>query len=102
MILQVVVGSFIADAKRPKQKPSLTPTPPPPPSNMLNFGPSAAAAVNSPTSEGPSSDSDEENSRSPPHHHHGSLPYNSGGQPMQPMPMYANMGWPNSTAKMLP
>ncbi|XP_019155859.1 PREDICTED: AT-hook motif nuclear-localized protein 8 [Ipomoea nil] len=103
--VQVVVGSFIADGKRPKQKQSPTPAPPPPPppSNMLNFGGPGAAGASSPLSEGPSSESEEENSRSPPHHpHHGSLPYSNAGQPVQPMPMYANMGWPNSASKMLP
>nr|GMD97315.1 AT-hook motif nuclear-localized protein 10-like [Ipomoea batatas] len=107
--VQVVVGSFIADGKRPKPRQSPMPTPiPQPQSSMLNFGGPTAAGLgaSSPLSEGPSGESDEENnSRSTPlpHPHHGPLAYNNAGQAVQPISMYSNMGgWPNASSKMLP
>nr|GMD99163.1 AT-hook motif nuclear-localized protein 10 [Ipomoea batatas] len=107
--VQVVVGSFIADGRRPKPRQSPMPTPiPQPQSSMLNFGGPTAAGLgsSSPLSEGPSGESEEENnSRSTPlpHPHHGPLPYNNAGQAVQPISMYGNMGgWPNASSKMLP
>ncbi|KAG5592603.1 hypothetical protein H5410_043117 [Solanum commersonii] len=87
--VQVIVGSFLAEGKKPKSKvPSSTP-----PSNMLNFG--APATGESPLSQGDaSSDSSEENGDSPFQHESG--PYGNAGQPMHGMSMYANMGWPKS------
>ncbi|KAL6979852.1 hypothetical protein U1Q18_021510, partial [Sarracenia purpurea var. burkii] len=75
----VIVGSFIADGKKPKSGPPPTP----PMSNVLNFGAPVAAAA-SPPSQGPSSDSSDENGSSPfnrvPGH------YNNASQPVHSMP----------------
>ncbi|KAL6550499.1 hypothetical protein OROMI_020987 [Orobanche minor] len=91
--VQVVVGSFIADAKKTKSEG------PPPPSHLLNFAGPAAGNNNSPTSEGDSSESGEDNDDSPPP---AGLPYGNAAQPVANMPMYSTpMGWPNSI-KMLP
>ncbi|KAL3497767.1 hypothetical protein ACH5RR_040499 [Cinchona calisaya] len=84
--VQVVVGSFIADGKKPKSGSSPAPAP-----NMLNFGNPVMEA--SPPSHDASSDSSDDNG-SP--INHGSGPYGN-TQPMQNMSMYTNMGWPNST-----
>ncbi|KAL6553647.1 hypothetical protein OROGR_007489 [Orobanche gracilis] len=90
--VQVVVGSFIADAKKTKSEG-------PPPPHLLNFGGPAAGNNNSPTSEGGSSESGEDNDDSPPP---AGLPYGNAAQPVANMPLYsAPMGWPNSI-KMLP
>uniref|UniRef100_A0A5B7AKM6 AT-hook motif nuclear-localized protein n=1 Tax=Davidia involucrata TaxID=16924 RepID=A0A5B7AKM6_DAVIN len=91
--VQVIVGSFIADGKKSKSGP---PSAPPP--NMLNFG--APLAVGSPPSQGASSDSSDENGSSP--FNRGPGFYNNASQPIHNMPMYSNMGWGNSTMKMLP
>ncbi|XP_059299235.1 AT-hook motif nuclear-localized protein 8-like [Lycium ferocissimum] len=94
--VQVIVGSFIAEGKKPKSKtPSLTP----PPSNMLNFGGPALGGA-SPPSQDASSDSGDENGGSPLSHEQ--RPYGNAGQPLHGMPMYANMGWPNNNVKMVP
>ncbi|KAL3834957.1 hypothetical protein ACJIZ3_009693 [Penstemon smallii] len=86
--VQIIVGSFIADGKKPKNssKPSSTP----PPSHMLNFGAQGTGATPSPDE---SSDSGEDNDDSP-----GSGPYSNAnaGQPIQNMNIYSTMGWPNS------
>ncbi|XP_059275720.1 AT-hook motif nuclear-localized protein 13-like [Lycium ferocissimum] len=89
--VQVIVGSFIAEGKKPKSK---APPSTPPPSNMLNFG--APATDESPPSQGDdaSNDSSDENGDGPFHHEQG--PYGNAGQPMHGMSMYANMGWPKS------
>nr|GMC80878.1 AT-hook motif nuclear-localized protein 10 [Ipomoea batatas] len=58
--VQLIVGSFIADGKKPKYKPSSTP---PPQSNMLNFSAQAAEAAS--PSEDASSDSSDENGGTP-------------------------------------
>ncbi|KAM0029933.1 putative AT-hook motif nuclear-localized protein [Helianthus debilis subsp. tardiflorus] len=55
--IQVVVGSFIADAKRPKSSGGPTATPP---GNMLNFGSGGSVPGASPPSNGPSSESSED------------------------------------------
>uniref|UniRef100_A0A5B7AM35 AT-hook motif nuclear-localized protein n=1 Tax=Davidia involucrata TaxID=16924 RepID=A0A5B7AM35_DAVIN len=89
--VQVIVGSFIADGKKSKSGPA-------PPPNMLNFG--APLAVGSPPSQGASSDSSDENGSSP--FNRGPGFYNNASQPIHNMPMYSNMGWGNSTMKMLP
>ncbi|KAK4365818.1 hypothetical protein RND71_013698 [Anisodus tanguticus] len=95
--VQVIVGSFIAEGKKPKSKtPSLTP----PPSNMLNFGGPASGGASPPPSQYASSDSDDENGGSPLSHEQG--PYGNAGQPLHGMPMYANMGWSNNNVKMVP
>ncbi|RVW49931.1 AT-hook motif nuclear-localized protein 10 [Vitis vinifera] len=66
-------------------------------SQMLNFG---APVVPASPSQGGSSESSDENGGSP--LNRGPLPYNNVSQPIHQMPMYAAMGWPNSTMKMLP
>lgn len=88
------MGSFIAEGKKPKSKaPS-----PPPPSNMLNFGaPHLEASL---PSQDASSNSSDENGGSPLSHEQG--PYGNAGQPLHGMPMYANMGWPNNSMKLVP
>lgn len=91
--VQVVVGSFIADGKKPKARPSSST-----PTNMLNFGGAQAAGGMSP-SPGASSESGEENDDSP--LNRGSGPFGNAGQPVQNMSMYSTMGWPNNI-KMLP
>ncbi|KAI3812730.1 hypothetical protein L1987_17442 [Smallanthus sonchifolius] len=117
--IQVVVGSFIADAK--KSKSSVGPSPVAPP-NKLSFGGGGGGAVPgvSPPSEGPSSESSDESGSSPLHRIPGS--YNNATQHhqqqqqqqqhhqqqapppqhMQNLPMYSNMGWPGPTMNMLP
>lgn len=88
--VQVVVGSFIADGKRPKGS-TAAPAP-----GMLSFGNPVIGA--SPPSQGASSDSSDDNG-SPLNRSSG--PYNN-AQTIQNIPMYTNMGWPNSTVKMHP
>jgi predicted DNA-binding protein with PD1-like motif len=72
--VQVVVGSFIADGKKPKSggpTTSSTPPPvsasaaPPPPPNMLNFGGGPPTQGISPPSEGASSESSDDSDSSP-------------------------------------
>ncbi|XP_047983373.1 AT-hook motif nuclear-localized protein 8-like [Salvia hispanica] len=86
--IQVVVGSFIAEGKKPKgSRPSSNNSPAP---NMLTFGTPGTEA--SPPSGGGSSDSAEDNGDS-------SLAPGSGGYGNaggHQVPMYSNMGWPNS------
>ncbi|KAI3703512.1 hypothetical protein L1987_73642 [Smallanthus sonchifolius] len=100
--VQVVVGSFIADAKKPKSSSSPAVAPP---ANMLNFGGGGSVPGASPASDGQSSESSGDSGSSPLHRHPGS--YNNASQqqqqppPPQQMPMYSNMGWPNSTMNML-
>ncbi|XAR54823.1 hypothetical protein NMG60_11030129 [Bertholletia excelsa] len=93
--VQVIVGSFIEDGKKSKSAPSSSPL-----SNMLNF--SAPVAPASPPSQGPSSESDDENGDSPFNRGPPGPFNNAGHQPVHSMPMYTNMGWPNSTVKMFP
>lgn len=93
--VQVVVGSFIADGKKTNTNQSGSSSAPP--AQMLNFG---APVVPASPSQGGSSESSDENGGSP--LNRGPLPYNNVSQPMHQMPMYAAMGWPNSTMKMLP
>ncbi|OIT28404.1 PREDICTED: AT-hook motif nuclear-localized protein 10-like [Nicotiana attenuata] len=78
--VQVVVGSFIAEGKKPKSK-APSPTPP---SNMLNFG--APVTEASSPSQGASSDSSDENGGSPLSHEQG--PFGNAAQPMHGMPTY--------------
>ncbi|GAA0140502.1 hypothetical protein LIER_01833 [Lithospermum erythrorhizon] len=93
--IQVIVGSFISDFKKPKGKlPSAEPS-----SNILNFGTPAAGVASSP-SQGASSESSEENRDSP--LNNGPGPYNNATQPMQNMSMYSSIGWQNSSIKMPP
>ncbi|KAL7597334.1 hypothetical protein Lser_V15G30116 [Lactuca serriola] len=104
--VQVVVGSFITDAKKPKSSGGTAAAPP---ANMLNFGSGPGSVPGaSPPSDGPSSESSEES---------GGGGGGGGGSPLRrptpgsynnpsqqqppPMPMYSNMGWPNSTMNML-
>ncbi|GFQ04011.1 putative DNA-binding protein escarola [Phtheirospermum japonicum] len=91
--VQVVVGSFIAEGKKPKTGLSSTP---PPSSNMLTFG--TPVTQPSPSSQGASSDSAEDNDGTSPLDPRGGPPgpYPNAGRPVQNMPMYANMGWANS------
>lgn len=78
--VQVIVGSFIADGKKPKS--GLSPAPPP---HMLNFG---AQVPGVSPSEGGSSESSDESGSSPLNQGPGS--YSNASQPMPPM--YANAG----------
>ncbi|CAI9274716.1 unnamed protein product [Lactuca saligna] len=121
--VQVIVGSFIADAK--KSKSSGGPSPAAAPPNMLTFGGGGGAVPGiSPPSEGPSSESSDESGSSPlqripgsynnsSHHQHQQQQHHQPPpqqqqqqqqqqQPMQNLPMYTNMGWPSSTMNMLP
>ncbi|CAH9091950.1 unnamed protein product [Cuscuta epithymum] len=96
--VQLIVGSFIADGKKPKYKPSSTP--PPPPLNTPNFGAQAAAEA-SPSEDASSASSDENGGGTP--LNRGPLSY--GGSAIQPIqtttPMYGgNLGWPSSSVKM--
>lgn len=88
-----MVGSFIAEGKKQKTGPSSTP-----PSNMLNFG-GPMTQASPPT--GASSESAEENDDNSPLDRESAGQYSNAGQPVQNIPMYSNMGWPNSI-KMLP
>ncbi|MFS7923451.1 putative AT-hook motif nuclear-localized protein [Helianthus anomalus] len=91
--IQVVVGSFIADAKKPKSSSGPTATPP---GNMLNFGSGGSVPGASPPSNGPSSESSEDRGSSPLLHRQPTSYNNASQQPQQMMPMYSNMGWPNT------
>ncbi|XP_076951189.1 AT-hook motif nuclear-localized protein 10-like [Bidens hawaiensis] len=100
--VQVVVGSFITDVKKPKSSSSPAVAPP---TNMLTFGGGGSVPGASPASDGPSSESSGGDSGSSPLHRH---PYSNASQqhqqqqqPPPQMPMYSNMGWPNSTMNML-
>ncbi|CAA3018060.1 Hypothetical predicted protein [Olea europaea subsp. europaea] len=88
--VQIVVGSFIADGKKPKSGPSLAT-----PVHLLN---SRAPAIGAGPSSSASSDSSEENDGGS--LNRGSEPYS--GHQIPTMPMYSNMAWPNSTIKMFP
>ncbi|XP_076912213.1 AT-hook motif nuclear-localized protein 10-like [Bidens hawaiensis] len=106
--VQVVVGSFIVDSKKPKS--SLGPSPVAAP-NMLSFGGGGGAVPGaSPPSESETSD---ESGGSPLHripgsynnatqHHQQQQQQPQPPQHMQNLPMYSNMGWPGSTINMLP
>ncbi|XP_071730597.1 AT-hook motif nuclear-localized protein 10-like [Rutidosis leptorrhynchoides] len=98
--VQVIVGSFIVDSKKPKSSSAAAQ-----PSSMLTFGGGSVPGA-SPPSDGPTSESSDDSGGSPVHRPSGS--YNNANQqqqqppPPQPqMPMYSNMGWPNSTMNML-
>lgn len=80
--VQVVVGSFIAEGKKPKPEPIIRDLPPPPP--MPGFG---AASVSTPPSQGTSSESSDDP---------GSLVNQSGSnsaQHIQSMPSYSPAIW---------
>ncbi|XP_019181646.1 PREDICTED: AT-hook motif nuclear-localized protein 8-like [Ipomoea nil] len=94
--VQLIVGSFIADGKKPKYKPSSTPLPQAQ-SNMLNFSAQAAEAA-SPSEDASSASSDDNGGGTP--LNRGPPTYGNANQPVPTMQMYANMGWPNSTVKM--
>ncbi|KAD6453629.1 hypothetical protein R6Q59_015474 [Mikania micrantha] len=97
--VQVVVGSFITDAKKPKSNSGPTGTLP---ANMLTFGGGGSVPGASPASDGQSSESSDDSGSSPLHRPPGSYNNASQQQPPPPhMPMYSNMGWPNSTMNML-
>ncbi|KAI3690049.1 hypothetical protein L2E82_48024 [Cichorium intybus] len=107
--VQVVVGSFIADAKKPKTSGGGGTQAAPPPANMLNFGSGPGSVPGaSPPSDGPSSESSEDSGGgggggggSPLRRPTPGSYNNASQQPPPPMPMYSNMGWPNSTMNML-
>ncbi|CAH9134236.1 unnamed protein product [Cuscuta epithymum] len=101
--VQVIVGSFIADGKKRKYKRSSSSTPP---SSNIVGAPQVMAGSSPPSEDDGSSESSEENGASPLNHHqqqeqqhHGPPPAygNNVTQPIQSLPMYGNMGWPNST-----
>ncbi|KAM7493954.1 hypothetical protein LguiB_028563 [Lonicera macranthoides] len=90
--VQVVVGSFIADGKKPKSGPvASTPSP-----NMLNFGGGPTQGI-SPPSEGALSESSDDSGSSP--FNRGPEPYNNANPQIQNIPMY---GWPSNTMNMFP
>ncbi|XP_057978056.1 AT-hook motif nuclear-localized protein 13 [Malania oleifera] len=95
--VQVIVGSFIADGKKANSNISKT-GPSATPSQMLSFA--AQVAGTSPPSQGALTDSSDENGSSP--SNRGSGAYTNASQPIHGMPLYSNMGWGNSTMKMLP
>ncbi|KAF8051942.1 hypothetical protein N665_1641s0007 [Sinapis alba] len=95
--VQVVVGSFVPEVKKPKQSAGRvqnTPEPASAPANMLSFGGGGGGGGGSPRSQGQqhSSESSEENESNSPLHrgsnnnHHG-LFGNSPPQPLHQMPM---------------
>ncbi|CAL5429523.1 unnamed protein product [Camellia sinensis] len=86
--VQVIVGSFIADGKKPKVGPSSAP-----PANMLNFGAPVAAA--SPPSQGASSESSDDNGDNPFNRFSGS--YNNTNPPVHNMSLVysSNLNWGN-------
>lgn len=91
-----MVGSFIAEGKKPKGgASSITP------SNMLNFG-TPGTRASPPSAGGGSSDSAEDNDDSPPLPQAASGPYaNAGGHPVHNLPMFSsNMDWSNNPIKM--
>lgn len=88
--VQVVVGSFIADGKKPKSGLSPASAQSLGATNMLSFGNQVMAG--SPTSQGGSSDSSDDHAS--PMDRSG-MPFGNPAQAMQ-IPMYANMGWANS------
>ncbi|PHT92963.1 AT-hook motif nuclear-localized protein 8 [Capsicum annuum] len=87
--VQVIVGSFLAEGKKPKSK---APSSTPPPSNMLNFGAPAATGESPPSQGDASSNSSDENGNSPSPFHHEQGPYGNAGQPMHGMSMCSYSG----------
>ncbi|KAF8379101.1 hypothetical protein HHK36_028530 [Tetracentron sinense] len=84
--VQVVVGSFIAEGKKPKSdmfklEPSSAPLP-----HVVGLG--ASFATGSPPSQGTLSESSDDN--------RGSGACNNGSQSLQSMPMYSSIGWGSS------
>lgn len=102
--VQVIVGSFIADGKKPKPKKLTSPSSAPssaPVTNMLSFAGAPVGAAS--PSQGGSTDSSDENGSSPFDRTSGPPSYGNAGQPIHSMPMYSSMGWANNSAiKMLP
>nr|GEY25280.1 AT-hook motif nuclear-localized protein 8 [Tanacetum cinerariifolium] len=62
--IQVVVGSFIAETKKPK---SVTTPSPSQPTNMLNFGSGSVPGASPPSADGGSSESSDQSGSSPLH-----------------------------------
>ncbi|RAL52095.1 hypothetical protein DM860_014922 [Cuscuta australis] len=98
--VQVIVGSFIADGKKPKYKrSSLSSTPPS--SNIMGGGcggPPLAMGASPPSEDDGSSESSSDENGGSPLNHHGPPSYgNNPTQPVQTMPVYGNMSWHNST-----
>lgn len=90
--VQIIVGSFIADGKKPKYMPSI------PDSRMMSF--SAPPAIEgSPPSNGATSESSDENVDN--HIDRTPVPYGNSSQAIHNMQqMYSPMGWGNSGPKM--
>lgn len=97
-LFQVVVGSFIAEGKKPKGGGSSVT-----PSNMLNFG-TPGTRASPPSAGGGSSDSADDNEDSPPLAPAASGPYANagghGGHPVHSVPIFPNTGWANNSIKM--
>ncbi|XP_010248274.1 PREDICTED: AT-hook motif nuclear-localized protein 10-like [Nelumbo nucifera] len=87
--VQVVVGSFIADGKKPKS--DMLKREPTSASPMVGLG--APVATGSPPSQGTSSESSDEPG-SP--LNRGSVPCNNSGQSFQGMSAYSSIGWGTS------
>ncbi|XP_047321534.1 AT-hook motif nuclear-localized protein 8-like [Impatiens glandulifera] len=104
--IQVIVGSFIADGKKPK--PGFSPTP----SNVQEFGArttvAGGAAEGNTPSEGHSSDSSHDEDGSP--YDNSSVPpsgppqgppqFNNSARPVHNMTPYSHLDWGNTTMKM--
>ncbi|XP_071737415.1 AT-hook motif nuclear-localized protein 10-like [Rutidosis leptorrhynchoides] len=94
--VQVIVGSFIVDNKKPKSSNATSAAAQP--SNMLSFGGGGSVPGASPQSDEPLSESSDDSGSSPVHRPQGT--YNNANQQQQQasqMPMYSNMGWPNNS-----
>ncbi|XXG66600.1 hypothetical protein AAC387_Pa06g0138 [Persea americana] len=87
--VQVVVGSFIAEGKKPKAAPVKRD----PSAASLQMAGSGAAALGSPASQGTSSESSD-NPSSPLNHSTGTC--NNAGQTIGNMPLYTQAGWAGS------
>ncbi|KAK9667842.1 hypothetical protein RND81_13G014900 [Saponaria officinalis] len=92
--VQIIVGSFIADGKKPKYMPSV------PPSHMLSFSEAQPGADTSPPSQEVSTEGSDENGSNHMDRNTGSH-VNSNHPMHHNMQMYSQMNWPNPGSKML-
>ncbi|KAK9716219.1 hypothetical protein RND81_06G219000 [Saponaria officinalis] len=92
--VQIIVGSFIADGKKPKYMPSATQ------SRTLNFSTSHPAADNSPPSHEVSTEGSDDNENN--HISRSMSSYGNSNHPIDHnMQIYSHMNWPNPGSKML-
>ncbi|KAL9246927.1 hypothetical protein vseg_020405 [Gypsophila vaccaria] len=93
--VQIIVGSFIADGKKPKSMPSVTQSRP------LSFSaPPYPAADSSPPSQEFSTEGSDENEHK--HIGGGISSYGNSNHPIDHNQIYSHMNWPNPGSKMLP